>query len=45
VVCAPGQRYHSLIIAQAGATLAELFPGRFCLALGSREALNERLIG
>jgi coenzyme F420-dependent glucose-6-phosphate dehydrogenase len=45
VVCAPGQRYHPVIIAQAAATLAELFPGRFRLALGSGEALNERVIG
>ena len=29
VVNAPGQRYRPAIIAQAGATLAELFPGRF----------------
>src|SRR5215218_963022 len=28
VVNAPGQRYHPAIIAQAAATLAELFPGR-----------------
>src|SRR4028119_1753344 len=27
VVCAPGQRYHPAIIAQAAATLAELFRG------------------
>jgi coenzyme F420-dependent glucose-6-phosphate dehydrogenase len=45
VVCAPGSRYHPMIIAQAAATLAELFPGRFQLALGSGEALNERVIG
>jgi coenzyme F420-dependent glucose-6-phosphate dehydrogenase len=45
VVCAPGQRYHPMIIAQGAATLAELFPGRFRLALGSREALNERVLG
>lgn len=45
VVCAPGQRYHPMIIAQAAATLAELFPGRFRLALGSGEALNERVLG
>jgi coenzyme F420-dependent glucose-6-phosphate dehydrogenase len=45
VVRAPGQRYHPMIIAQAAATLAELFPGRFRLALGSGEALNERVIG
>lgn len=45
VVCAPGQRYHPVVIAQAAATLAELFPGRFRLALGSGEALNERVLG
>jgi hypothetical protein len=43
VVCAPGPRYHPVIIAQAAATLAELFPGRFQVALGSGEALNERV--
>jgi coenzyme F420-dependent glucose-6-phosphate dehydrogenase len=45
VVCAPGPRYHPLILAQAVATLAELFPGRFQVALGSGEALNERVTG
>jgi coenzyme F420-dependent glucose-6-phosphate dehydrogenase len=45
VVCAPGPRYHPVIIAQAAATLAELFPGRFQVALGSGEALNERVTG
>src|SRR5688572_9957927 len=33
-VCAPGQRYHPAIIAQAAATLAEMYPGRFWLAVG-----------
>src|SRR5687768_10449511 len=28
MVCAPGQRYHPAIIAQAAATLGEMFPGR-----------------
>jgi coenzyme F420-dependent glucose-6-phosphate dehydrogenase len=45
VVCAPGPRYHPMILAQAAATLAELFPGRFQVALGSGEALNERVTG
>jgi coenzyme F420-dependent glucose-6-phosphate dehydrogenase len=45
VVCAPGPRYHPVLIAQAAATLAEMFPGRFRLALGSGEALNERVTG
>jgi probable non-F420 flavinoid oxidoreductase len=45
VVTAPGQRYHPAIIAQAIATLAEMFPGRFWAALGSGEALNEHVTG
>lgn len=45
VVCAPGDRYHPAVIAQAAATLAEMFPGRFWLALGSGEALNEHVTG
>lgn len=45
VVCAPGQRYHPAIVAQAAATLAELFPNRFSIAIGSGEALNERITG
>ncbi len=42
---APGQRYHPAIIAQAAATLGEMFPGRLWLALGSGEALNEHITG
>jgi coenzyme F420-dependent glucose-6-phosphate dehydrogenase len=45
VVCAPGQRYHPAIIAQAAATLAEMFPNRFWLTVGSGQALNERITG
>ncbi|MCF6407863.1 TIGR03885 family FMN-dependent LLM class oxidoreductase [Chitinophaga filiformis] len=45
VVCAPGQRYHPAIVAQAVATLAEMFPGRFSVELGSGEALNENITG
>lgn len=45
VVCAPGQRYHPAIVAQAAATLAEMFPGRFSLCLGSGEAINEKITG
>jgi coenzyme F420-dependent glucose-6-phosphate dehydrogenase len=44
-VCAPGQRYHPAIVAQAAATLAELFPDRYTIALGSGEAINERITG
>jgi probable non-F420 flavinoid oxidoreductase len=45
VVNAPGQRYHPAIIAQAAATLAQMFPGRFWVALGSGEAVNEHITG
>ena len=44
-VCAPGQRYHPAVIAQAAATLAEMYPDRFWVALGSGEALNEVITG
>jgi probable non-F420 flavinoid oxidoreductase len=45
VVNAPGQRYHPAIVAQAAATLAELFPERLWLALGTGEASNEHITG
>ncbi len=45
VVNAPGQRYHPAIIAQAAATLAEMYPGRFWLAVGSGQDLNEHITG
>ena len=45
VVSAPGQRYHPAVAAQAYATLADMFPGRFWVALGSGEALNEHVTG
>src|SRR3712207_2156707 len=38
-VCAPGQRYHPAIVAQAIATLAEMFPGRLSVELGTGEAI------
>lgn len=44
-VNAPGARYHPAVIAQAAATLAEMFPERFWLAVGSGEALNEAITG
>ena len=44
-VCGPGQRYHPAVIAQAAATLSEMFPDRFWLAVGSGEALNESITG
>jgi probable non-F420 flavinoid oxidoreductase len=45
VVNAPGQRYHPAIVAQAAATLAEMFPGRLSLALGTGEFSNEHITG
>jgi coenzyme F420-dependent glucose-6-phosphate dehydrogenase len=45
MICAPGQRYHPAIVAQAIATIAEMFPGRFAISLGSGEAINESITG
>jgi probable non-F420 flavinoid oxidoreductase len=45
VVNAPGQRYHPAVIAQAAATLAEMFPQRFWIALGTGQFLNEHITG
>jgi coenzyme F420-dependent glucose-6-phosphate dehydrogenase len=45
VISAPGYRYHPAIIAQAAATLTEMFPRRLWLALGSGQRLNEDLTG
>jgi probable non-F420 flavinoid oxidoreductase len=44
-VCAPGQRYHPVIVAQAIATLGAMYPGRLWVALGSGEYLNEHVTG
>ncbi|HSJ91601.1 MAG TPA: TIGR03885 family FMN-dependent LLM class oxidoreductase [Ilumatobacter sp.] len=45
VVNAPGQRYHPAIVAQAIATLASMYEGRFWAALGSGENSNEHITG
>jgi coenzyme F420-dependent glucose-6-phosphate dehydrogenase len=46
VVTVPGGwRYNPAIIAQAAATLAEMYPGRFWIAPGSGELLNEGITG
>jgi probable non-F420 flavinoid oxidoreductase len=45
MICCPGYRQHPAVVAQAGATLAEMFENRFWLALGSGQALNERITG
>jgi probable non-F420 flavinoid oxidoreductase len=44
-ITAPGYRYHPAIVAQAAATLSEMFPGRFWLALGSGQRLNDDFMG
>lgn len=46
IISAPGYRYHPAVLAQAAATIGEMFPGRFAwLALGSGEHLNESITG
>lgn len=45
VICCPFGRYHPAVVAQATATLAEMFEGRFGLALGTGQALNEHITG
>lgn len=44
-VSAPGYRYHPAVHAQRIATLGTMFPGRFWVALGSGEAMNEHITG
>ncbi|MGB3337074.1 MAG: TIGR03885 family FMN-dependent LLM class oxidoreductase [Devosia sp.] len=44
-ITAPGYRYHPAIVAQAIATLAEMFPRRLWTALGSGQAINEAITG
>jgi len=44
-VTAPGQRYHPAVVAQSAATLAEMFPGRFWVALGTGQNMNEHVTG
>jgi probable non-F420 flavinoid oxidoreductase len=44
-VSAPGYRYHPAILAQAGATLAVMYPQRLWMALGSGERVNEAITG
>jgi coenzyme F420-dependent glucose-6-phosphate dehydrogenase len=45
VISAPGYRYHPAILAQAAATLCEMFAGRLWLSLGSGQRLNEDITG
>jgi coenzyme F420-dependent glucose-6-phosphate dehydrogenase len=45
VISALGYRYHPAIIAQAAATLSEMYPDRLWWALGSGQRLNEDIVG
>jgi coenzyme F420-dependent glucose-6-phosphate dehydrogenase len=45
LISVAGYRYHPAIIAQAAATLGEMFGERFWFALGSGERLNEDITG
>ena len=45
MVTCPMLRQHPALVAQAAATLEQLAPGRIWLALGTGEALNERITG
>ncbi|HEY4001276.1 MAG TPA: TIGR03557 family F420-dependent LLM class oxidoreductase [Candidatus Xenobia bacterium] len=40
-VCCPAYRYHPAIVAEAFASLGQLYPGRVFLGVGTGEALNE----
>ena len=44
-VTCPLVRLHPVIVAQAAATVADMFEGRFFLGLGTGEALNEHITG
>ena len=44
-VTCPTIRIHPAVIAQAAATSAVMLDGRFCLGVGSGEALNEHILG
>ena len=45
IISAPGYRYHPAVLAQAAATIGEMFPGRLWLSLGTGEAINEAITG
>jgi G6PDH family F420-dependent oxidoreductase len=44
-VTAPVLRIHPAVVAQAAATTAAMFQGRFALGVGTGEALNEHILG
>lgn len=44
-VCCPSFRYPPAVVAQAAASLGEMFPDRFWLALDSGQTMNEHILG
>jgi len=44
-VTAPVHRYHPALVAQAWATLEQMYPGRTFMGIGSGESLNESPLG
>ena len=44
-VTCPGRRYHPAVLAQAGATLSVMYPGRLWMTLASGQLLNEGITG
>ncbi|MET0299721.1 MAG: TIGR03885 family FMN-dependent LLM class oxidoreductase [Flavitalea sp.] len=45
MICTPGQRYHPAVVAQAIATIAEMYPGRLTVEMATGENLNESITG
>ncbi|MFV0462059.1 MAG: TIGR03557 family F420-dependent LLM class oxidoreductase [Nostocoides sp.] len=44
-VTTPGYRVHPAVVAHAAATVAEMYPGRCWVGIGSGEALSEHIVG
>jgi len=44
-ITAPTLRYHPAIVAQAFATLSDMYPGRVFVAVGTGETMNELPLG
>lgn len=45
IISAPGYRYHPAILAQAAATVEQMYPGRLTFAVGTGEAISESITG
>lgn len=44
-VTTPGYRSHPAVVAQAAATVADMYPNRHWLGIGSGELINEHIVG